>query len=63
MHMYRVIQETPRGLPTVIALHGTLAEAEDQAARINVEGSVTFYYHVAPEPVDVSIEYIQGEVG
>lgn len=59
MHMYRVIQETPRGLPSVIALHGTLGEAEDQAARINVEGSVTFYYHADPEPVDVTFMPIE----
>lgn len=40
MHMYRVIQISPLGAESIIALHGTFSEASAHAVRLDPEALI-----------------------
>lgn len=63
MHMYRVIQTSPLGVESIIALHGTLGQAIEQVVRLHrAPGELSgFRYHVDADPVEVTYMPIERE--
>ena len=60
MHMYRVIQHSPLGHESIIALHGQYSEASDHAMRCNAsdDADAGFVYHADADPVRVTVTSI-----
>lgn len=61
MHMYRVIQTSPLGAESIIALHGTFSEASAQTVRLDPDLSpelAGFTYTADADPVEVTVTSI-----
>lgn len=63
MHMYRVIQSSPRGLDSIVSLHGRYDDAEDYVNLLDTVNDGSFTYWVDYVPVEVTTSEIVYEEG